>query len=119
MIELMMTLVFVTLGLTLIQGSFLRSADMLGRYSHTLKVMDWMNQQCAKTKENFLYSKEFDSGSQSGVLEISGKSFSWVREIQPLGEENLHSIRTTVQWSEGGKPAELKSESYVYKNEIF
>ncbi len=118
MIELMITVAFVMLGSMLIQGSFLRSADMFGRYSHTLKVMDWMNQQCTKAKENLLYSKDSDSGSESGDIEISGKSFSWVREIQRLGTPNLNSIHYVVRWTESGKPLELQSELYVYKKDI-
>jgi len=116
MIELMITVVFVTLGSLLIQGSFLRSADMFGRYSHTLNVMDWMNQECAKAKEILLYSKEETVESESGHLEISGRAYSWTRDIQPIAT-NLHSIHYAVRWTESGKPMELKNELYVYKKD--
>ena len=119
MIELMVTVVFVTLGSFLIQGSFLRSADMFGRYSHTLKLMDWMNAQSSKTKESLLYFDGAPEGAGGGEGSLGGKSFSWSSEVQPLGPPDLYSIRYTVRWTESGKPAELKNEQYAYKKDSF
>ena len=114
MIELMVTVVFVTLGSFLIQGSFLRSADMFGRYSHSLALMDWMDQQSSKTRENFLYS-DIGEGAESGEGSLNGRSFSWTREVRALGLPDLNSILYTVRWNESGKPIELKNEQYAYK----
>ena len=114
MIELMVTVIFVTLGSFLIQGSFLRSADMFGRYSHSLALMDWMDEQSSKTRENLLY---FDGaeGSESGEGSLDGRPFSWTREVQALDPPELNSILYTVRWAESGKPIELKNEQYAYK----
>lgn len=117
MVELMVTVVFVTLGSLLVQGSFLRSADMFGRYSNTLNIMNWMNQECTKTREILLYSKEEELESESGAVTISGKSFSWTRRVQSMETPNLSSIHYSAQWTESGKPMELQSELYVYKKD--
>jgi hypothetical protein len=113
----MLTVCFVLLGAMLIQGSFLRSADVFGRYSHTLKIMDWMNRQCAKDKENILYSKETEIGNESGIITIAEKPYSWTRNIEVLDAPNLRSIHYRVQWTESGKPIELQNELYVYKKD--
>ena len=117
MIELMVTVVFVTLGSFLIQGSFLRSADMFGRYSHTLKVMDWMNEESARTRESLLYSEEAPENA-SGGLTVDGKSVSWTRQITSLGPDSFNSIRYSAIWTESGKPVELKNELYAYKQDL-
>jgi len=118
MIELMITVVFVTLGSLLIQGSFMRAANMFGRYSHTLSLMDWMDQESAKAKETLLYSKESELGNENGTLTIDGKSFSWSRAVEPLETPNLSLIRYSANWTESGKPMEHRSELYVYKKDI-
>lgn len=116
MIELMVTVVFVTLGSFLIQGSFLRSAAMFGRYSHTLSVMDWMDADGAEMREQLL-AGNIVSDNSSGSGSADGKPFQWTRELRPL-DGTLNTIRYTVRWDEGGKPAEAKSEQYVYKDPL-
>ena len=118
MIELMITVAFVAMGALMIQGSFLRSAEMFGRYSNTLKIMDWMNKECARIKEQLLYSDEFPESNESGVMDLSGKSFSWANEVESLGLPNLNAIRCSVNWTESGKPMQLKNELYVYKKDL-
>ena len=117
MVELMITVVFVTLGSMLIQGSFMRSADMFGRYSHTMSLMNWMDQESAKAKETFLNSKESELGNESGVITLEGRPYSWARDVQTI-QANLSVIRYSSQWTEGGKPMNLKNEIYVYKKDL-
>lgn len=116
MIELMVTVVFVTLGSFLIQGSFLRSADMFGRYSHTLRLIDWTNTQSAQVREDIVYGDGFSEGALSGEGSLDGRPFSWTREVNELDMRGLNSIRYTVRWNESGKPVELKNEQYAYKD---
>ena len=114
MIELMITVVFVAMGALMIQGSFLRSADMFGRYSNSLKIMDWMNEECSKTKESILFFDGALGDSESGTMILSGKSFSWARQVESLSLPSLSSIRYSVRCTESGKPITLQNELYVY-----
>ena len=118
LIELMLTVSFVLLGTTLIQGSFLRAAEIFGRYTDTMKAMVWMNQECARTKEELLYSEGGEPANEGGTVEISGKSFPWSRDVLPAGGPNLYAIRMSMRWTESGKPVDLKSEWYAYKKDI-
>ena len=117
LIELMLTVCFVTLGSLLIQGSFMRAADMFGRYTHTLQALVRMDQVGALAREQFLYSDAGDTGSQSGTWDLEGKPCDWSQDIQPLGP-GLYSIRVKAHWMESGKPLELQSELYAYKKDL-
>ena len=117
LIELMLTVSFVTLGTLLIQGGFLRAADMFGRYSHTMRTMAWMDRQAALTKEKILFSGEEPSGSQSGSVELAGNTYEWDENVAPQEGPNLHALRRSIRWTENGKPFELRSEQYVYKKD--
>ncbi len=116
MIELMVTVVFVAMGSFLIQGSFLRSADMFGRYSHTLKLIDWTNAESAKVREAIVYGDGVSEGAVNGEGSLDGRPFSWKREVSSLDLPGLDSVHYTVRWQESGRPVELQNEQYVYKD---
>ncbi len=114
LIELMLTVVFVTLGSQMIQGGFLRAADMFGRYTHTLQAMVWRDGQMAAAREALVRDAE-SVGSESGVWARSGREYSWTREVGSMDTPDLYSIHFTVSWVEGGKPLRLEKEIYAYR----
>lgn len=116
MVELLLTLVFVMLGVQMIQGSFLRAADVFGRYSNTLKVMTWADESLAHAREALL-KNEF-AGSEDGVLHVPNKDFTWQQSIMLLDGSNLYSIALKVSWTEGGKPLDFEKQIYVYKKDL-
>ena len=117
LIELMLTVCFVMLGSLLIQGSFMRSADMYGRYTHTLQALTRVDQAMAAAKEQLVYS-EGATGNHSGNWQLGEKSCEWSEEVVSEGGPGLYSIRLQAHWTEGGKPLELKSELYAYKKDL-
>ena len=117
LIELMLTVSFVLLGCVLIQGAFMRAADMFGRYTHTLGIMAWAGQESAKAREMLLFSKDSSTSSQSGVVDLDGKSFEWTRDVQSLSGPNLYSVHVSARWTEGGRPFEFHNEIYGYKKD--
>jgi len=116
-IELMVTLSFVVLGSLLIQGSFMRAADVSGRYSHTLKAMAWADREKAKAQEALLYTRGEESGDGGGTLELGEKSCEWSRKVKTGGGPNLYDILLELHWTESGRPQQYKNETYVYKKE--
>ena len=117
LIELMLTVCFVMLGSLLIQGSFMRAADMFGRYTHTLQALVRMDQAAALAKEQLLYGGDDGAVGQNGVWDLEGKSCDWSQDIQTLGP-GLVSIQVKARWTESGKPLELQSELYAYKKNL-
>ena len=112
----MLTVSFVLMGALLIQGSFMRAADIFGRYTHTVDAMVWAGQQMAVTREQLLYGDGADSGA--GQVELDGKICEWSRRIEAAEGPNLYDIRLMLRWTEGGRPVEWQSESYAYKKDI-
>lgn len=113
MIELMLTVVFVVLGSQMVQGGFLRAADMFGRYTNTLKTMVWADGQIAAAREAMVRD-ELDGAGDSGVSMRSGKEIAWKRAVGSMDTPNLYSIHFSASWTEGGKPLSLDKEVYAY-----
>ncbi len=114
LIELMLTVSFVMLGAILLQGSYMRSAEIFGRYTHSLQSMVWMEEQLSQTKEKLLFSDE-DVPPDSGVIQGGGKEINWSREVHSAAGSNLYSIGMKLSWKEGPKSIEMEGEQYVYK----
>ena len=72
MIEVMIATVVLLLGTVMIHESFLRTADLFGRYLHTLKVRSWMDEQMWSAREAIVYSKTPAVDSRNGAFDISG-----------------------------------------------
>lgn len=116
MIELLLTLVFVALGTQMVQGSFLKAADMFGRYSNTLRTVLWSEAQASLARETLLRDEFVESAN--GTLNFSNKELAWQREATALETRNLYSIRLSTSWSESGKPQRFEKEFYVYKKDL-
>ena len=116
MIELLLTVSFVMLGSQMIQGGFLRAADVFGRYSNTLKMILWTEEQSALAREALLRD-ELES-SKGGALVLGGKEFSWQQTSQMLPEPNLYAIKLSASWAESGRPQTLQKEIYAYKRDL-
>lgn len=114
LIELLLTVVFVTLGSQLIQGGFLRAADLFGRYQSTLRAMVWSLEQEERGREMVLKSEQKGA---SGSLDTAGKPIQWQSAVQSGEEPNLYSVRLSASWSEGGRPMNFQKELYVYQRD--
>ena len=116
LIELMLTMVFVTLGSMMIQTTMLRAADVHGRYTNTLKTQLWADEQAERARETLMYD-ELDSFA-SGVIEAPNKEFSWEQKLEPLATPNLYRLDLNVSWAESGKPFTFQRSQYVYQKDL-
>jgi hypothetical protein len=114
--ELMVTVCFVMLGTMVLQGGFVRAANMFGRYENTLRIGQWLNEASAAARGQALYTEE-GIAAGSGTANVGSKDFDWKREVESPSE-NLFAIRYTAQWTESGRPFELKRESYAFKKDL-
>ena len=117
MVELLLTVVFVTLGSLMIQGTFMKAADVFGRYSHTLRAILWAEQCIARSREAVL--RDEPAGAEAGVLQASGKDIQWTGETRPVDAgPDLYSILVSMFWTESGRPLNYKKELYVYQRDL-
>lgn len=117
LIELMLTVSFVLLGALLIQGSYMRSIDMFGRYTTSLKSIVWMDEQTAHTRETIL-SSEGAGLSDSGVLSEGGRVMNWSEEVTSAPYRDLYKVTIKVQWTQGSKPVQIESAQYVHRPDL-
>jgi hypothetical protein len=115
LIELMLTMVFVMLGAQMIQGTMLRAADVYGRYTDTLKVILWSQEQTERVHESLLKD---ELESKSGVLEAPNKTFEWRQNVTPMDGPNLYKIDLSLSWAESGKPIHFQKSLYAYKKDL-
>lgn len=113
----MLTVSFVMLGAILLQGSYMRSAEIFGRYTHSLDAIVWAEEQIARAREDLLMSDEY-APSDSGTIQSGGKSIVWSRETRPAAGTYLHAIDMKLSWKEGSKAVDMEAEQYVYKDPI-
>ena len=114
LIELLLTVVFVALGSQMVQGGFLRAADLFGRYSNTLKVIVWSSEQEANAREALLMG---ETQSSRGLLDTSNKELRYEQSVDMADLIDLYSIKQTVLWSEGARNASFEKEFYVYQTD--
>ena len=115
LIELMLTMVFVMLGAQMIQGTMLRAADVYGRYTDTLKVSLWSQEQVDRAREALLRD---ELESKSGTLEAKNKDFQWRQDVVPMDGHNLYKLDLSMSWTESGKPLTFQKSVYIYQKDL-
>ena len=108
----MLTMVFVVLGSMMIQGTMLRAADVYGRYTNTLKIMLWADEQAQLARQAMLMGEP--DLSKSGTLETPNKQFVWDQSLDSLPTPNLYQLSLNISWTESGKLFTFQRSQYVY-----
>lgn len=119
LVEVMLTAVLLTLGTLLLHQSYLRLADLYGRYVNDMRLQGWVADQMWQAREAVVYSSQpVEDLPAGGTVEIGPKSFQWRREVRSIPGRGLYSIRMDVSWLEGNRPAGLSREVYAMHREI-
>ncbi len=92
----------------------MRSAEIYGRYTHSLGSMVWMEEQLSKAKEALLTTDD-PPPSENGAIQDGGKTIDWAQEIHSTAATNLYSVGMKLSWKEGPKSVQMEGEQYVYK----
>lgn len=119
LVEIMLTAVVLALGTLLLHQSYLRLADLYGRYISGVRLEGWVAEQLWDAREAIAYSP---SGAEplasSGAVTLGHKTFRWTREARLLSGRGLYSVRMRVNWEEGNRPAQLVRETYVFQKQL-
>ncbi len=117
LIELLIAASVLALSVTMIQGSFLGAARVFGRYQGNFEAEAWMNEKLWDAEEALLFSDPPDTSSEDGVFSRSGRQYEWHKQIDPLPQRDLYSVRLTASWSEGQQRVERTREVHVFRKE--
>ena len=106
--------VILAVGTLLLQGGMLRTANLYGRYKHTLYASQWAQNKLWEARELLVYSDPSELSSDQGSVEAGGRTYRWDLDVKSLAE-NLYSVRLSVKWLESGVPVSLNREIYAFK----
>lgn len=118
LIEVMLTVVVLSLGTLLIQESYLRTAHLFGVYANTFRARAWVDEKMWELREASVFAEAPASGSGAGSFTVSGKVFRWQSEVTPLPGKDAFALKVNVDWNEGNRPTWLTQETYATKTEI-
>ena len=119
LIEIMMTSVIMALGTLLLHDSFLKFAELYGRYTDGIRVESWVNDQLWQAREAIVYAPgEAGNVSGSGTVVIGSRSFDWTRQGKLLSGRGFYSIQMNVSWLEGNRPTSTSREIYAFRKQL-
>lgn len=115
LIELMITISILSLGLVSVQGTFLRFADLIGRYSNSITTYEWMDQKIWETRYELFYAESpAAGGSSSGTFTQNHRDFYWTLDIKTIpAATDTYSANLKVGWQQGRDFIQLSKSVYV------
>ncbi len=116
LIEVMVSVVILSIGTLMIQEGMLRSVDLFNRHSNTLKAELWMDRKISEVEEDLFFAEFPALGNDAGAFTRDGRPFNWstVSEQSPEGK-NLFRVQLTVSWLEAGRPRSTQKQIYAFK----
>jgi prepilin-type N-terminal cleavage/methylation domain-containing protein len=112
LVEVMAAAVILGLGTLLLQGGLLRSAQLYGRYSDSLKASLWANDKLWEVRESIVFKDPPDPVSGEGAFTVDGRSFDWSLDVRTIGD-NLYKASLEIRWNEGNAPVQLNREIFA------
>ena len=113
LIEVMVTVVILSLGTLVIHEGLLRSADVLVHINNKLVAEEWFKDKAWDTEESLFFSEEDSGQAASGTFTEANRNFDWTVEATPVsGGNKLYLINLNLLWHEGYK--EVRSNKAFY-----
>ncbi len=120
LVEVMATVVVLSLCTLLVQEGFLQSLGMLTRYSNALKAQLWMDEAIGSAQAELLYSETPSLGTDRGTFLAETRAFQWqVSQNMAMIGKDLFEIEANVSWSEGNQPVRLTKKVYAEQPSLF
>ena len=116
LIEVMLTVVVLTLIVLTIYPSNLLSLGVYGEYMNRLNIQNWAEEKMWETKEKILQSDAPEAGENTGELHYRNKTYRWRIEIQETDLKDFYTILLDIDWA-GRREASLSRTTSVRKRE--
>ncbi|MBL7130563.1 MAG: hypothetical protein ISS45_04040 [Candidatus Omnitrophica bacterium] len=118
LVELMLTVVILSMGIVMILKSFLSIASALGYTKNKIAALQFLDGKIAGLQEMALKEEDILEGENQGEIRLGEKDFSWVRDFFSVvySEEEIDEIKGVnldVFWKEGNINKQQSLSAYI------
>ena len=117
LVEVMVTVVVLSVGLVAVYEAFLVSLDTMGIFHNRLNAQFIATEQIDRIQRELnLPTGTFLPSSQSGIREIDNRKFAWqlVLSLDDINQE-LYSVNAIVLWKDAQRERSINRQAYVKK----
>ena len=114
-IEVMVTVVVLTVGLLAIYRSFFLGLDYLNHLSYRLSALNLLEGSISSVEHSFRSLKDFDVGPLKETLVINNRpvDFQYTIALEPIGNLlTVFKLDITLSWEERGRVITLSRSAY-------
>ena len=119
LIELMLTVVILSIGIIMVARSFLTVTNALSYTQNKILATEFLDSKIAEFREMGYSQSEFLEEDFFGTVKLGNKEFSWETDFSSVyvSEEEdidgLWEISLRVIWKEAGRDKDQKMGSYL------
>lgn len=110
LVEIMVTVVILSLGILAIYESFFISLDAFNYYVNSLNAQAWINEKIWEFQNQMVAIEFLELGDKRGSFIANDKDFHWSVYVNPIDEEyDAYRLDVSLFWQEG------KRERFLYR----
>jgi len=118
LIELMLTVVILSMGIVMILKSFLSMAGALGYTRNKIAAVHFLDGKIVQLKEAALKGEYILAGEDQGEVRLGEKDFNWASSFYPVVYdeeeiEGLKGIDMAIFWKEGNINKQQSASAYI------
>ena len=118
LIELMLTVVILSIGIVMILKSFLSVNSALGYTKNKIVALQFLDGKMAQLQEAVLKGEDILEQEDQADVRINGKNFTWMRDLFSLAQENedslvIRGVNWVIQWKEGAIDKQQTLAAYI------
>lgn len=119
-IELMVTVIVLTVGLVLIIQGFITAAGALNNMQDNIQAVRFLDLKMQELEASAGKDNGIKRGNSEGKFSSGAKDFNWSLEVIGVEKEkdldlseDLNEVRLKVSWQEKGLPKDLSAAAYL------
>ena len=110
LVEIMVTVVILSLGILAIYESFFVSLDAFNYYVNSLNAQAWISERIWDFQNQLIVIEFLELGDKRGSFIANDKDFHWSVYVNPVDEEyDVYKLDVSLFWQEG------KRERFLYR----
>jgi prepilin-type N-terminal cleavage/methylation domain-containing protein len=114
LIEVMVTVVILSLGAVLLYSAFFTSLDSFNYCVNYVKVIPWMDEKVWQAQDFLSHFNQSEQLDREGEFKNGNKNFNWRLFYNQVDElQGLYKIALTVFWRQGQRTITVSRTAYA------